>query len=64
MNIDVNLNDADDIVCKSCGGIHFTSILRLKRISPVISPTGEPIVVPIQLWQCDGCGVVDESILA
>ena len=64
MNIDVNLNDASDITCKKCEGLHFTSILRLKKISSVISPTGETIVVPIQLWQCEGCGEVDEAMLA
>ena len=63
MNIDVNLNDAADVTCSECECIHFTAVVRLKRISPVISPTGEAIIVPIQLWECRSCGLVDESIM-
>ena len=64
MNIELNLNDAADITCTQCESLHFTPVVRLKKISAVVSPTGEEMVVPIQLWECKNCGSVDETILS
>lgn len=64
MNIELNLNDAADILCTECDSLHFTPVVRLKKISAIASPSGEEMIVPIQLWECTNCGSIDESILA
>jgi len=64
MNIELNLNDAADITCTLCKSLHFVPVVRLKKISAVVSPTGEEMVVPIQLWECKNCGSIDETILS
>jgi len=38
-------------------------IYRIKRISPVISPTGEEVMAPIQLFKCSECNHINESFL-
>jgi uncharacterized Zn finger protein len=64
MNIELNLNDAADIACTQCGSLYFAPAVRLKKVSAVVSPTGEEMVVPIQLWECTNCGSIDEAILS
>jgi hypothetical protein len=56
-----NLRDAGDITCDECECLYFNQVYRIKRISPVISPTGEEIMAPIQLFKCSECGHVNEA---
>ena len=35
----------------------------MKRISPIISPTGKEAVVPIQTFACNACGFVNKQFL-
>tara|TARA_R110002020_G_scaffold200272_4_gene402412 strand:- start:1955 stop:2161 length:207 start_codon:yes stop_codon:yes gene_type:complete len=60
----IDITDADDICCKECSGVYFKQLIRIKKISALLSPTGQDIVVPVQVVQCDRCGKIDESVLA
>lgn len=42
----------------NCGGIIFQNGLVLKKISAILSPTGQEIDVPIQVLHCKDCGLV------
>ena len=35
----------------------------MKRISPILSPTGKEAVVPIQTFACNACGSVNAEFL-
>ena len=61
--IRVNLDDAEDITCDECGNTYFTAAVMIKRISPLVSPTGQEALVPIQLFQCSKCGHVNDHFL-
>ena len=50
--IRVNLDDADDVLCEKCGGLYFEPTFRMKRVSALMSPTGQEIIVPGQTFQC------------
>tara|TARA_R110002110_G_scaffold204473_1_gene415819 strand:- start:7641 stop:7847 length:207 start_codon:yes stop_codon:yes gene_type:complete len=54
MNIDIN--EADDFKCENCENIYFQPLIRLKRISPLISPTGKEAIYPVQVMSCAACG--------
>ena len=62
-NVSFNVRDADDGECDECKSKYFVQIYRIKRISPVISPTGEEIMAPIQLFKCSECNHINESFL-
>ena len=59
--IRVNLDDAENITCDECGNTYFTAAVMIKRISPLVSPTDQEALVPIQLFQCSKCGHVNEQ---
>ena len=60
----IDITDADDVGCKECNGVYFTQLVRIKKVSAIMSPTGQDVVFPVQIVKCDRCGAIDESVLA
>ena len=52
----VDLSQAETMKCESCQNSLFIESYVLKRISALISPTGQEGVVPIQVFACGSCG--------
>lgn len=48
--------------CDKCGSIYFKEVVVLKSISGLISPTGEPMTIPINVFVCDKCGEMAPSL--
>ena len=61
MNID--LRDAEDIKCVKCENTYFAPVVLIKRISPLVSPTGEEMLAPVQTFQCTSCNNVNKQFL-
>ena len=59
--IKVNLEAAEDILCDECSNAYFTPAVMVKRLSPLISPTGQEALVPVQTFQCNKCGHVNDK---
>ena len=58
-----HLAQADNVTCDSCGNHTFTDVMMMKRISPILSPTGKEAVVPIQTFACNACGFVNKEFI-
>ena len=56
--IQVNIKDAEDVKFESCENLYFQPVIRLKRISPLVSPTGKEAVFPVQVMSCVKCGEI------
>lgn len=52
----VDLSQAETMKCESCENSLFIESYVLKRISALVSPTGQEGVVPIQVFACGSCG--------
>ena len=59
--IPVNLKDAQDIECEECKGQYFCPVFSIKRLSALVSPTGQETMIPIQTFQCSSCGHVNKD---
>ena len=57
------LAQAESVSCEHCANQTFVGVVMLKRISPIISPTGKEAVVPIQTFACNACGFVNKEFL-
>jgi len=57
------LAQAESVTCESCGNHTFVGVMMMKRISPIISPTGKEAVVPIQTFACNACGFINKQFL-
>ena len=61
--VQVDLSKADTIKCDDCGNYLFITSHVIKRISPILSPTGQEAIVPVQVYSCGNCGKVIEDTL-
>ena len=61
--VQVDLKKADTIKCDDCGNYLFITANVIKRISPILSPTGQEALVPVQVYSCGNCGKVPKIFL-
>ena len=59
----VDLKDAETIKCNSCYNYLFITSFVLKRLSAIVSPTGQEALIPVQVYSCGNCGKVAEGML-
>ena len=61
--VQVDLRKAETIKCKKCSNYVFIQSFVLKRLSAILSPTGEEALIPVQVYSCGNCGEVAERML-
>jgi hypothetical protein len=61
--INVDISQADDITCENCGNYTFNEVMLMKRLSPLLSPTGKEAVIPIPTFACNACGFINRQFL-
>lgn len=61
MNIDIS--KAEDVKCDNCGNYTFQEVVLMKRVSPLISPTGQEALIPIPTFACNACGFINKAML-
>ena len=61
--VQVDLQKADTIKCDDCGNYLFITAHVIKRLSPIISPTGQEALIPVQVYSCGNCGKVPKMFL-
>lgn len=43
-----------DYMCE-CGNITFKEVLKVKKLSPILSPTGREALIPYEVIVCNKC---------
>ena len=56
--VKIDLSDADTMKCQKCGNSIFIQGYVIKRISAIVSPTGEEVIAPVQVFNCGNCGTM------
>ena len=57
--LNIDLSQAEDVGCNECGNFHFTPIVMVKKLSALLSPTGQELKFPVQGFQCTSCKTVE-----
>ena len=60
--VKLNLSDTETIVCEKCGNGLFIQSFFLKKISALVSPTGQESIIPVQVYSCSNCGHINKSL--
>ena len=63
MQVKVALKDTTDLSCESCEHKLFIQLMMFKKLSAVLSPTGEESLIPVQVFACNSCGHVNEQFI-
>ena len=61
--VQVDLRDAETIKCSDCNNYLFITSFVLKKLSAIVSPTGQETLIPVQVYSCCNCGKVAEGFL-
>ena len=60
--VKVDLKDAETVRCEECNNAVFIPAFFMKRLSPLVSPTGQEALIPIQVYSCGNCGKVPDKL--
>jgi len=61
MNIDFSQTTAE--VCEKCENDTFTQVYQMRKLSALLSPTGQESMIPIQVFACTKCGNINSAFL-
>ena len=56
--VQVDLTDAETMTCVKCDNKIFIQGYVIKKISAIISPTGQEVIAPVQVFNCGNCGEI------
>jgi hypothetical protein len=59
----VDLSNSTPYICEECGHDVFVTAFKLQSVPGIVSPTGEEMLVPIQVFMCNECGHINEEFL-
>jgi hypothetical protein len=59
MNVDFSQTTAE--ICESCENETFVQVYRMRKLSALLSPTGQPTMIPIQVFACAKCGHINKG---
>lgn len=61
--VQLDFEKSSDVVCDACDNNTFVVHYHIKRFSALVSPTGDEMLVPMQLYACAKCGHINDEFL-
>ena len=61
-NVQLDLSQAETILCEKCGNGLFIQSFFLKKLSALVSPTGQEAIIPLQVYSCGNCGHINSKL--
>lgn len=59
----LDFSQADTYRCEECDNDRFVVNYLIKRFSPIVSPTGQEMLTPVQAFACANCGHINKDFL-
>jgi len=56
-----DLSEAEEYVCARCGYPFFSTIVMVKKLSGLVSPTGQDMFIPQAIFKCEECSYINRS---
>ena len=57
----IDITQTTPIICDECSCEYFTQVTLMRKLSALLSPTGQPTLIPIPVYACHKCGHVNED---
>lgn len=61
--VNIDISQADTVKCAECGSEQFKMEYLIKKVSALLSPTGDEVIIPVQVFSCSNCGIIPEDFL-
>ncbi len=59
--VNIDLKKQPSVVCEKCEGKYFREVTMIKKVSKLLTGSGQDTIVPFPTYMCDGCGHVNEE---
>lgn len=59
----VSLDQTSPVECDSCGHMYFEQALHLRKVSGLLTGTGQTSYMPIPVFACKSCGHINVEFL-
>ena len=59
----LTIEDTESLKCDACGNYTFIKSYFIRRVSPLMSPTGQEAMIPIEVFACGNCGKVPDKMI-
>ena len=57
----IDISKTTEIKCEACSNDTFEQTLMLRKLSALVSPSGQETLVPVQVFDCKKCGHVNSE---
>ena len=61
LNVDFSKTTAEK--CESCGNDTFIQVYKMRKLSALLSPTGQEARIPLPLFACVKCNHINKGFL-
>jgi len=58
---DIDLTHASTLECEKCKCKGFQQTMMLKKLSALMSPTGQEAIIPVAAFACQSCGHINKD---
>jgi uncharacterized Zn finger protein len=62
-NLNISLEQTLPVKCDSCEHLYMKEVVHMRKVSGILTGTGQPSYIPIPLFACDKCGQVNQEFL-
>ena len=57
----IDMSQTTPIKCEKCENSTFKQTLLIRKMSALVSPSGQETIVPMQVFACEKCGHVNKE---
>ena len=61
--VNIDLKEQPSVVCEKCEGVYFREVTMIKKVSKLLTGSGQDTIVPFPTYMCNNCGFVNEEFL-
>ena len=61
--LNIDLSQTTEEVCEACENPTFIQVYKMRKLSALLSPTGESAMVPLEAFACDKCGHINKDFM-
>ena len=59
----IDISQTTPVICESCDGNTFKQTLLLRKVSSLVSSTGQEMTVSVAVFACEKCGHVNSDLV-
>ena len=59
----IDLSKTTPIICEACGNNSFNSVFHIRKLSALVSPSGQETIIPVQAFACAECKHINQDFL-